>query len=298
MIKIKKVKYTGTVEWGEKAKQPTGLLFVLELRSQVVSEVPTRKLELEQGRCFVCQLYGNGGGEGRGLDNVVQVLCTKGQVDWLVHVNLDAFVWVVQVCVWFEDDATGPDLAFCLELNGLLGDNDLKRLTHRLEVPGNLGEVRRRHCYRTVVVHVVDRQHVRVDVHQLERELGDSVLLLVLENNQQRVWIVFRNQRQVVFIVTLLQDLAKRLQVETQHHVSVTSELLETARVHFQRNQKDSRVVDRLHGDTVILRTVEVTKLHRVSDRVDNLYEATAQCGVSLWLVSFVAKRVLGAKKS
>lgn len=233
-------------------------LFVIEFRSQIVSQVTGRQLVFEQSWSLVSQLDCYSFTQGSGLDDVPDIFSTKSQVDWLSHIDLDTLSWFVHVNVTFQDNVTGTEVTITVEFDVLLGDYDLQRLTQSFQVSCDFGKLSSWHGYCGIKLHLVDLQEIGVEVHQLQAVFGYSVLLLVFEQDQDVIWIVLSDQREVISGVTVFNDLVERFQIDTQGDVSVTSVLFERLFPDQQRDQQHSGVVHGLDCDTVF-GTVEVT---------------------------------------
>mmetsp|Transcript_88626 Transcript_88626/g.250878 ORF Transcript_88626/g.250878 Transcript_88626/m.250878 type:complete len:202 (-) Transcript_88626:305-910(-) len=184
---------------------------LVDLRCQVELQVAVvRALQAvphEQGRVWAkAELHGAAQRRSLGeIDQVAQRECGSYRlVDGEAHLVLGL------LCLaWLQHDVAGAHVALNAEGDALLGGLQLHRLAKLLEVAADLLELRRRQLCDHLVVLLRHLHVLALNLHQLQVEVGDPVVLPALALEAHEVCVVLPAQLQRVVLPAHLQDLAQ-----------------------------------------------------------------------------------------
>merc|ERR1719236_150404 len=124
-----------------------------------------------------------------------------------------------------QHDVACAHVALDAETEALLARAHLHRLAELFEVPADLLELRRWHPRDDLVVLLRNLHVLALDLHQLQVEVGDPVILPALALEAHEVRIVLPAQLQRVALPAHLQDLSQRVYVHAKRGRSVALEV-------------------------------------------------------------------------
>jgi hypothetical protein len=205
------------------------LVLVVDLGSKIVANI-TEVLDgvLDEHGDIGGHGEDDSGAEGGGLGEEGEVSKREVEVHGLLHVDVHGIVLVVGGGVVLQLDAALAQVTLATEADSLLVHTNLASITQDTEVTDNTLELGGGHLHVALVLRLGQAQVLRLDVHQLEAELGDAVLLRILEIHIQNIATILTLQGHHVVVATALQQLVQIGRVHTQSGVLITTVLIKS----------------------------------------------------------------------
>lgn len=229
------------------------------------------ELELDDEGHGLGEHQGHSLGDGRGLGKVVEVAETELLLDGVLDLDLDVGALAILARLGgLASDGAVARVALNSELDARLGDGDLDGLTHGRELAADALELGRGHADDALVGRGGDAEVVGVDVHKLEVEGRDAVLLRGLEGDAQLVARLVGGQSELVVVATALKNLDEVLEVNAEVHVVVNTVVLEATRGEGELDQRNEGGVNALKGDAGG-RAVKVALLNELTETLHDL---------------------------
>lgn len=229
------------------------VILLLDLGSQVEADVTEvaviSDFVLGDKRDIGRHAESDAAGEGGGLGEEVEVAKGEGEGDFLLALDDNSLVLLVDGGVALADDVTSADVASDLELDAFLGSADLDGVADDGDLAADALELGGGHLDDALVLSVRDTEVLAIDVHKLQVEVGDAGLLGVLEHEGDVVAVVVGLKGDGVVVASALKDLGHGGKVDAKGDVAVGTEMLETFGAEEEGDEGDVGRVHGLEGD-------------------------------------------------
>eukprot|EP00968_Pinguiococcus_pyrenoidosus_P002525 scaffold143_cov260-Pinguiococcus_pyrenoidosus.AAC.18 len=206
-----------------------------------------------------------------------EVEVSEGESEFyrLVHLDDHSIFLVVYGGVLAHGDLSLAQVSCDAESDTFLGAGDGAGVSNHAQVPHDALELGRRHLNGAGVLLIRNAELLAIDVHQLQLELGDAVLLRRLEHEGKRVALVGGAQRDHILLPGALEQLAHVGHVEPQRHVAVAAEEIEALRAEKEGHEGHVRRVHGLQAEAGF-RALQVRVGDQLIDGADHLLQQVA----------------------
>lgn len=174
----------------------------------------------------------------------VQVVQCELLSHWLLHFNSSLIFFPVTL-IGSKLDESMTCCTFNCQLDFVFVCCDGQTVGELLQFLANLGEFTRVDSDDGSVLGVWDAQVLNVEGDEVEGELGSSSGLLILKLDLQSAWILISLQGDGILWISKLHHFRHVCDVDSEHHVLVTSVLLESLHAEVERHQSNMTCV---HG--------------------------------------------------
>ena len=228
-------------------------------------------LVLADERDTIVKHESDGVGDGGSLCEVVEVSESEALLNLVVELDLNlALLIALNATGLLKGDATRTLDTSNGELDALLSDRDLDVLTNDRELLADALELSCGHANNAVVDRGGNTERLHIDVHELQGEARDAVLVRGFEDEVDVVGLVLSLEGDRVVGASAAKNLGHVLDAQTEVHVAVNAEVFEALSAEGELDQGDERRVDALEGDT-IRRAVKVTLLDELTEGLHEL---------------------------
>jgi len=166
----------------------------------------------------------------------------------------------------------GAHIARDLEGDSALGSIDDDGVSDGRQIAANFLEMGRRDLQEGIVFLVGNAEDFAIDVHELEIEFSDTIIVGRFENESHSVGIVLGSDGHFVFVSGTFEDLGEGREINSERKVAVATILKEAVFSEEHCDEADMAGVHGLDGNSS-RGAIEIGFIYEVFDSVKNLFE-------------------------